>query len=34
LLNLAIGGNMGGTKGIDDNIFPIRMQVDYVRIYQ
>lgn len=34
LLNLAVGGNMGGTKGVDDSIFPIRMQVDYVRIYQ
>lgn len=34
LLNLAIGGNMGGT--IDDTIFnnPILMKVDYVRIYQ
>ena len=34
LLNLAIGGNMGGT--IDDAIFnnPVIMKVDYVRIYQ
>lgn len=34
LLNVAIGGNMGGT--IDDTIFanPILMKVDYVRIYQ
>jgi beta-glucanase (GH16 family) len=34
LLNIAIGGNMGGT--IDDTIFnnPILMKVDYVRIYQ
>jgi beta-glucanase (GH16 family) len=34
LLNLAVGGNWGGTKGVDDSIFPIRMEVDYVRIYQ
>lgn len=33
LLNLAIGGNMGGTR-IDENAFPARMLVDYVRVYQ
>lgn len=33
LLNLAIGGNMGGSI-IDDTMFPIRMEIDYVRIYQ
>jgi beta-glucanase (GH16 family) len=33
LLNLAIGGNMPGLT-IDDTIFPIRMDVDYVRVYQ
>lgn len=34
LLNLAIGGTMGGT--VDDNIFagPVQMKVDYVRVYQ
>lgn len=34
ILNLAIGGNMGGS--IDDNIFasPVQMKVDWVRIYQ
>jgi beta-glucanase (GH16 family) len=32
LLNLAIGGDMGGT--VDDRIFPAQMQVDYVRVYQ
>jgi len=34
LLNIAIGGNMGGT--IDDSIFnnPVIMKVDYVRVYQ
>ncbi|MFV0469013.1 MAG: family 16 glycosylhydrolase [Dysgonomonas sp.] len=33
ILNLALGGTMGGT--IDDNIFsnPIEMKVDYVRLY-
>ena len=34
LLNVAIGGNWGGTKGIDESIFPVRMEVDYVRVYQ
>lgn len=34
LLNVAVGGNWGGTKGIDESIFPVRMEVDYVRVYQ
>lgn len=34
LLNLAIGGNWGGAKGIDDSLFPHVFEIDYVRIYQ
>lgn len=34
ILNIAVGGNWGGLKGIDDKIWPQRMEVDYVRIYQ
>lgn len=34
LLNVAVGGNWGGMQGIDDGIFPQRMEVDYVRVYQ
>ena len=34
LLNVAIGGNWGGTKGIDESIFPVKMEVDYVRVFQ
>lgn len=34
ILNLAVGGNWGGLKGVDDSIWPQRMEVDYVRIYQ
>jgi len=34
LLNIAVGGGWGGQKGIDDSIFPQRMEVDYVRVYQ
>lgn len=34
LMNVAVGGNWGGMKGIDDTIFPQRLLVDYVRIYK
>ena len=33
IFNVAIGGNWGGAMGIDDNIFPSRMEIDYVRVY-
>jgi len=32
LINLALGGDNGGT--IDDSAFPLRYEIDYVRIYQ
>jgi beta-glucanase (GH16 family) len=34
LLNIAVGGNWGGQKGVDDSIWPQRMEIDYVRVYQ
>lgn len=34
ILNVAVGGNWGGQKGVDDSIFPQQMLVDYVRVYQ
>lgn len=34
LLNVAVGGNWGGKKGIDDTVFPGSMIVDYVRVFQ
>lgn len=34
LLNLAVGGNWGGVQGVDDNIFPTAMEIDYVRVYK
>jgi beta-glucanase (GH16 family) len=34
LLNIAVGGFWGGQKGVDDSIFPLKMLVDYVRVYQ
>ncbi|MFK8006894.1 MAG: family 16 glycosylhydrolase [Saprospiraceae bacterium] len=33
ILNLAVGGNWGGKMGVDDSVFPQKMQVDYVRVY-
>ena len=33
ILNLAIGGDWAGSKGIDDAAMPQRMAVDYVRVW-
>lgn len=34
ILNLAIGGDWAGAKGIDEAAMPQRMEVDYVRVWQ
>lgn len=34
ILNIAVGGNWGGAQGVDENIWPQQMVVDYVRVYQ
>lgn len=34
ILNMAVGGNWGGQKGIDPNIWPAKLEVDYVRVYK
>jgi beta-glucanase (GH16 family) len=34
ILNIAVGGNWGGRQGVDETIWPQRMEVDYVRVYQ
>ncbi len=34
IMNLAVGGNWGGKEGVDYTIWPQRMEVDYVRVYQ
>lgn len=34
LMNVAVGGDWGGAKGVDDSIFPKKMDVDYVRYYK
>jgi beta-glucanase (GH16 family) len=32
ILNLAVGGDLGGE--VDDRIFPVRLEIDHVRVYQ
>lgn len=34
LLNIAVGGNWGGAQGVDESIWPQKMEIDYVRVYQ
>jgi beta-glucanase (GH16 family) len=34
LLNVAVGGNWGGAQGMDDSVFPAKMEIDYVRVYK
>ena len=34
LLNIAVGGTWGGEKGVDQKIWPQRMEIDYVRVYK
>jgi beta-glucanase (GH16 family) len=34
LLNVAVGGNWGGQKGVDEHIFPQKFEIDYVRVYK
>lgn len=34
ILNVAVGGDWGGRKGIDDDALPARMEIDHVRVYQ
>ena len=34
ILNLAIGGDWGGVQGVDPSAFPMRMYVDYVKIFK
>jgi len=34
LLNIAVGGNWGGLKGVDEQLTKAVMEVDYVRVFQ
>jgi beta-glucanase (GH16 family) len=33
LLNIAVGGDLGGKRGVDDSYLPATMVVDYVRVF-
>ena len=34
LLNIAVGVDWGGKMGVDESIFPVAMEVDYIRQFQ
>ncbi len=34
LLNMAVGGDWGGVRGVDDSIFPATFEIDYVRVFE
>ena len=34
ILNVAIGGDWGGRRGVDDAALPARFEIDHVRVYQ
>lgn len=34
VMNVAVGGHWGGKYGVDDQIFPQQMEVEFVRVYQ
>lgn len=34
LLNMAVGGDWGGTQGVNDDNFPSTFEIDYVRVYE
>ncbi len=34
LMNIAVGGNWGGGKSVDEAVFPQEMAIDYVRVYE
>lgn len=34
LLNIAVGGNWGGAQGVDANVYPQTMELDYIRVYK
>lgn len=34
VLNVAVGGDWGGAKGVDESIWPQQMEIDYIRVYK
>ena len=33
VMNMVVGGQYGGSKGVDESIFPNNFEVDYIRLY-
>jgi beta-glucanase (GH16 family) len=33
IINMAVGGGLGGKMGVDNSVFPAILEVDYVRVY-
>lgn len=34
IVNIAVGGAWGGKEGVDPAVFPARLEIDYLRVYQ
>ena len=34
IFNLAWGGDWGGAQGVNEQVLPVTMEVDYVRVFQ
>jgi beta-glucanase (GH16 family) len=34
ILNIAVGGHWGGSQGVDPDVYPQRLVVDHVRVYE
>jgi beta-glucanase (GH16 family) len=34
IMNIAVGGGWGGQQGVDESVWPQKMLIDYVRVYQ
>jgi beta-glucanase (GH16 family) len=34
ILDIAVGGSWGGIKGVNNSIFPQKLYIDYIRVYQ
>jgi beta-glucanase (GH16 family) len=34
IMNIAVGGSWGGAQGVDPYVFPVRMEIAYIRVYQ
>jgi len=34
IMNLAVGGEWGGARGVDRDAYPARFEIDWVRVYR